>query len=96
MADIEFSLEDNRAIIKRKMNGVVEATLAECAAELVSQTARNSRVATGQTKGSWKSNIRKTSTGYEAVIGSEQENALWEEFGTGEYAIKGNGRKGKQ
>lgn len=92
MADIEFV--DNRAIIKRKMNGVVEATLAECAAEIVSQTARNTRVATGQTKGSWKANIRKTSTGAEAVIGSELENAIWEEFGTGEYALKGNGRKG--
>lgn len=94
MADVEFSFEDNRAIIKRQMNNAVEATLAECAAELVSQTARNSRVATGQTKGSWKSNIRSTSTGAEAVIGSELENAIWEEFGTGEYALKGNGRKG--
>ena len=94
MADIEFSFEDNRAIIKRKMNGAIEATLAECAAELVTQTARNTRVATGQTKGSWKANIRKTSDGAEAVIGSELENALWEEFGTGEYALKGDGRKG--
>ena len=92
MADIEFV--DNRVQIKRAMNNAVEATLAECAAELVSQTARNSRVATGQTKGSWKSNIRSTSSGAEAVIGSELDNAIWEEFGTGEYALKGNGRKG--
>lgn len=30
----------------------------------------------------------------EAVIGSPLENALWEEFGTGEHSINGNGRKG--
>ena len=31
---------------------------------------------------------------HEAVIGSSDQNAIWEEFGTGEYALKGDGRKG--
>ena len=29
-----------------------------------------------------------------ATIGSGYENAIWEEYGTGEYAAAGNGRKG--
>ena len=27
-------------------------------------------------------------------VGSNIENAIWEEFGTGEYALHGDGRKG--
>lgn len=30
----------------------------------------------------------------EVKIGSPLENAIWEEFGTGEYALNGDGRKG--
>ena len=30
----------------------------------------------------------------EGKIGSNLENAIWEEFGTGEYALHGDGRKG--
>lgn len=29
-----------------------------------------------------------------AYIGSNLENAIWEEFGTGKYVLHGNGRKG--
>ena len=29
----------------------------------------------------------------EAYVGSNYENAIWEEFGTGQYALDGNGRK---
>lgn len=29
-----------------------------------------------------------------ALVGSPLENAVWEEFGTGDYALNGNGRKG--
>lgn len=31
---------------------------------------------------------------YEAMVGSSLQNAIWEEFGTGEYAAAGDGRKG--
>ena len=31
---------------------------------------------------------------HEAIIGSSDQNAIWEEFGTGEHALQGNGRKG--
>lgn len=52
----------------------------------------NSRVASGQLKGSWNHQVNESAK--EAKVGSPLENAIWEEFGTGEYAAHGDGRKG--
>ena len=46
---------------------------------------------TGQTKNSF--NYKVDEGELTCVVGSAQENAIWEEFGTGVYAEKGNGRK---
>lgn len=89
MGSIKF--EDNRVKCKAALADAGVAFLYEAAGELVSQTARNSRVRTGQTKGSWDYNIDESEL--VATIGSPLENAIWEEFGTGEYALGGNGRK---
>lgn len=70
----------------------VLAVLEECAGELESQAKQNSRVKTGKTKGSFQHKV--VDSEQTAYIGSNEENAIWEEFGTGEYALKGNGRKG--
>ena len=59
----------------------------------ISDYARNSRVDTGETKGSYGHSVVKKNGSAELQVGSNLENAIWEEFGTGEYAIKGNGRK---
>lgn len=91
MADgIQF--EDNRVKVKEAICEAAISFLYEAVAELQSQTARNSRVDTGQTKGSWETMVDEESL--EAMVGSALENAIWEEFGTGEYALEGNGRKG--
>ncbi|MBR5004936.1 MAG: HK97 gp10 family phage protein [Erysipelotrichaceae bacterium] len=74
------------------MNDKINSVLEECAGEVESAAKRNSRVDTGQTKGSFQHHVDDSS--HVAVIGSNYENAIWEEFGTGEYALKGNGRKG--
>lgn len=89
MADIEFV--DNRVQVNKALDDAVGAFLLEASAEIVSAAARGSRVDSGQLKGSWKANVNESKG--EAVIGSELENAIWEEFGTGEYAAKGDGRK---
>lgn len=68
------------------------AVLEECAGELESQAKQNSRVKTGKTKGSFQHKV--VDSEQTAYIGSNEENAIWEEFGTGEYALEGNGRKG--
>ena len=74
------------------MNDAINSALEECAGELESRAKRNSRVDTGKTKGSFQHKV--VDSEHIAYIGSNYENAIWEEFGTGEYALEGNGRKG--
>lgn len=90
MADVQF--EDFSMQVKAAIEEAAIQYLHEGAGELVSQTARNSPVDTGQLKNSW--NYKVDEGKKEAVIGSPLENAIWNEFGTGEYALEGNGRKG--
>ena len=89
-AKIEF--EDFSIKCKDAIDDRINIALEECAGELESQVKRNSRVDTGKTKNSFRHQLDKLK--HIAYIGSSEENAIWEEFGTGEYAIKGNGRKG--
>lgn len=87
---VEF--QDNRIEVKAAISGAVISFLHEACGELEAQTKRNSKVKTGQTKGSYEHAVDEAGlTGY---VGSNYENAIWEEFGTGEYALNGNGRKG--
>ncbi len=90
MADIKF--EDYRVTVKNELSDRVVAFLHEVGGEFASQAARNSRVRTEQTKGSWDYLVNEGDL--QVTIGSPLENAIWEEFGTGEYALNGNGRKG--
>lgn len=83
----DFSFE-----IKGEIAEMLNAALEECAAELESQVKQNSRVDTGQTKSSFQHHVDDEN--HVATIGSPEENAVWEEFGTGEYALHGDGRKG--
>jgi hypothetical protein len=92
--DIQFNFKDRRVEVKRAAEDAIDAVLLEVSAELVSQTARNTPVDTGQLKGSWAANVTNDGDKYTATIGSPLEYAIWQEFGTGEYALKGDGRKG--
>lgn len=83
----DFSIQ-----VKAALDDAAEQFLEEAASEIKSAAQRNSRVDTGQLKGSWDYKVDMSAQ--EATIGSPLENAIWEEFGTGEYAAKGNGRKG--
>ena len=78
--------------VKEAIGKNIDAVLEECAGEIESQTKRNSRVKTGKTKNSFRHYV--DSANHTATIGSSDENAIWEEFGTGEYALNGDGRKG--
>lgn len=89
VSDIKFI--DNSVQVMRSIEDARGAFLLEASAEMVAQTARNSRVKTGQTKGSFEASVDE-GAGI-AYIGSNYENAIWEEFGTGIYAINGDGRK---
>ena len=92
----QFKFEDYSADVLAAMGAKSQAVLEECSAELESQTKRNSRVDTGNTKNSFQHKVTGSMMAgqYVGYVGSNEENAIWEEFGTGEYALKGNGRKG--
>lgn len=90
MADVKF--DDFSMQVKAAIEEAALQYLHEGAGELVSQTARNSPVDTGQLKNSW--NYKVDEGKLEATVGSPLENAIWNEYGTGEFALEGNGRKG--
>ena len=90
MGNVEF--HDYTIKIKEAMNNKINATLEDVAGELESQTKRNTRVRTGKTKSSFQHKV--VDSEHTAYIGSDYENAIWEEFGTGEYAVNRDGRKG--
>lgn len=83
---------DNSAQVIAALDDATKAYLYEAAGELEAQVKRNTKVGSGQLKNSWTYKVDE-SEGV-ATIGSPMENAIWEEFGTGEYALKGDGRKG--
>lgn len=90
MADVKF--EDFTIKVLNAMEDSINSVLEECAGEMESQVKRNTRVATSQTKNNWRHHVDTSK--HEATIGNNLENAIWEEFGTGEYALEGNGRQG--
>ena len=82
----------NSVQVKAKIKETGIAWLHEACGELEAQTKRNAKVKTGKTKGSYDYNVDESKL--EGYVGSNYENAIWEEFGTGEYALNGDGRKG--
>jgi TolA-binding protein len=89
MSDILFKDFSDEVNAKIRQLGV--EWLEEASGEIEAQTKRNTRVDTGKTKGSWEHIVDEKKL--EAQVGSRYKNAVWEEFGTGVYALNGNGRK---
>lgn len=82
-----FSIKVKAAIEEKAIQFLEEASV-----EVESAAKRNSRVATHKLENSWDHTIDIGAK--EAKIGSPLQNAIWEEYGTGEYAANGDGRKG--
>lgn len=87
---VEF--HDYSVEVKEAMDGAAVQWLHEAIATLQSQAEDNTPVDTGQLKQHWKHVVDESKL--EATVGNPLENAIWTEFGTGEYALEGNGRKG--
>ena len=85
--------KDYSKIVINKFNNNAVNWLEEASGELEAQTKRNTKVDTGKTKGSWEHVVHEHKL--EAEVGSRYKNALWEELGTGIYALNGDGRKTK-
>lgn len=88
--------EDFSFDVKAKINESTIAWLYETANEIESQAKRicqlDDESGGKQLKGSYDSQVDEGKG--EAKIGSPLESAFWEEWGTGEYAAHGDGRKG--
>ena len=88
---IDFSIKVTEA-----MEEAIIAGLYEAAGELEARTVRNSRQ--GHTYGDIQATAlwgHKVDEGEKtASVGSPHEAGYWEEFGTGEHAQNGDGRKG--
>ena len=83
--------EDYSKDVINKINSLGVKWLEEASSEIESQTKQNTKVDTGKTKGSWEHRVDANKL--EAIVGSRYDNALWEELGTGIYALNGDGRK---
>ena len=96
MADVEF--KDYTIEVKEALAEIAYATMEEVGGELESKVKRNQDRYrdTGATTNSWTHRVSGSMMAgeYRVTIGSPMENAIWEEFGTGEYALNGDGRKG--
>ena len=91
---VEF--KDFRKIVLEKIHEQGETFLEEAGGVMEAQVKKNTKVASlagGQTKGSWTHVVDPEKM--EVTIGSPNINALYEEFGTGIYALHGDGRKTK-
>lgn len=92
MDNVEF--KDNSAKVISAINDTALAWLYEAKASLSGQTADNCMVETGTLKKSFISDSYVDEKELTAFIGSSLEYAIWQEYGTGEYALEHNGRKG--
>lgn len=89
-AKVEF--QDFSIQVKDALEDAVAEFLHEAGATLQRQAANNTRIGTGETAGKWDY-IVDEGDGV-CTVGNPLQNAIWEEFGTGEFAYYGNGRKG--
>lgn len=86
---VEF--KDFSMKVKGEINENIKRFLYEAAEEIVSEAKRNSEVDNGETKNSYQYKVDIDNR--VAVVGSNAVNAIYEEFGTGEYALNHDGRK---
>ena len=86
--------QNNSAQVISSLHDICVEWLYEIAEEVEAQTKRNcdnGAVDTGQLRGSYTYEIDEYNLS--GKVGSPLENAVWSEFGTGNYAQYGNGRK---
>lgn len=86
---VEF--ENNILKVKAALDKCAEKFLVEAGSVLKAQAQQNTAVDSSQTKNAWSFVVNKSEKS--VTIGNPLENALWEEYGTGDYALEGKGRK---
>lgn len=90
---MSVELKDDSIKVKAALNDAIISWLYQAAEVIESQAKQNTVAgATTDTENKWGFAVDESKG--EAIIGNKIENAIWEEFGTGEYALHGDGRKG--
>lgn len=88
----EVIFEDFTGEVNEQIQSIIGNWLEEASSELASQAAKRTRRGTGETADKWTNLVDKNEM--VAYVGNPLENAIWEEYGTGEYALNNDGRKG--
>ena len=86
----EVQFEDYSIHVMTALKEAAIAFLEEAGGELEAQTKRNCAIVTSQTAGSFTHVVDEDALA--CHVGSDYENAVWEEFGTGTSALNGDGR----
>lgn len=89
---VEFT--NNTTKVNERLEKMAIAWLYEAKSSISAQASRNSPVKSGELKRSFEVDSKVDESELTARIGSSLEYAAWQEQGTGEYALEGNGRKG--
>ncbi|WP_440896241.1 HK97-gp10 family putative phage morphogenesis protein [Amphibacillus sp. Q70] len=94
MAKDGFQFEDNSKQVKQEFHNVSEEGMLAALLLVEGQAKALARVRTGEMRD--KIDHKVTSNGSEIMgrVGSPNEHAIYNEFGTGEFAENGAGRKG--
>ncbi len=90
-----MKFEDNSDQIKGNLNQAAVASVLSALLIIEADYKANSRVDTGDTRDTI-THTDPTGKGEEVTgqVGGPNMNHIWEEYGTGEYAEKGSGRRG--
>ena len=90
---MEIVFEDFTGEVTKEIESIILNWLEEGASQIESETIARTGAKTyfREIAEKWTHIVDKSK--YEAIIGNPMENSLWIEFGTGEYAINGDGRQ---
>lgn len=92
--EVKIEVTDKTDKCLNEMTNSVISWLEEAKDLVSSQASLNSPVDTGALSRSFLTDSFVDTAEKVAYVGSSLEYAIWQEFGTGEYALNGNGRKG--
>lgn len=92
--NVKFTFEEHSAEISKQIHAATQRAIEAAALHMVGEVKDRAPVDSGELRKSIGKNI--SSQGGEAVakVGSSLQYAIYQEFGTGEFADNGAGRKG--
>lgn len=94
MAKDDFKFEDNSAKVKEQFHDVSEESMLAALLLVEAQAKALARVGTGEMRDKIGHKVTKSGSKIMGQVGSPHEHAIYNEFGTGEFAENGAGRKG--